>query len=230
MNYKNNTTWNIINSLALSSVLLLIAYLHFWHVDSNYIIPLLITILALAVQFVYHDYLRVYGILSILWGYIYVFTSGKLFGIVLYLSGLAFFAKKGVFEKRGYLKLSFFLFFLILDIVSLCRFGLGFMLNTLLEFLGLLLFLLINLLLFEDKVHFFYNLKKEYFYSPLTTLTTNEVYIAELLSKGYKFSQIAEELSVSESTVKRTSQKIYAKFEAKNKQEFIDKYLEQKNL
>ena len=86
--------------------------------------------------------------------------------------------------------------------------------------------MIVTLILYEDKLHVFYNIRKEYFHSPLTVLTATERQIAELLVQGQKYNQIAVEMSLSESTVKRTCQKMYAKFEVRAKQEFIDKYLE----
>lgn len=226
MESENKLFWNIINTFALATILLFIAYLHFLNLGTKVIIPLFFTILALVFQYFLYNNLKVYGILCFLWGFIYVFFAGKLFGIVLFLVGLGFFAKRGFFEKHGYIKLSVLFLLLLLNIISLYRFGIMIMLNTLLEFIGLLFFLIVTLILYEDKLHIFYNIKKEYFHSPLTVLTATERQIAELLSQGQKYNQIADEMSLSESTVKRSCQKIYAKFEVKSKQDFIDKYLE----
>ena len=226
MESKNKFFWDIINTFAIAAILLTIAYLHFLNIGTGFIIPLFFTVIALVLQFFYHENLKIYGTLCFLWGYICVFFTGKLFGIVLFLVGLAFFAKKGVFEKHGYIKVSILFVLMLVDIIFLYRIDIIVMLNTFLEFLTLIFFLVTTLLLYEDKLHVFYNIKKEYFHSPQTSLSTSEKHIAELLSQGKKYSQIAEEFSLSESTIKRSCQKIYEKFQVKTKQEFIDRYLE----
>jgi len=223
---KNKLFWNVINTFAIAAILLVIAYFHFLNIGTEFIIPLFFTVITLIFQYFYHANLKNYGILCFLWGYTCVFFTGKLFGILLFLVGLAFFAKKGFFEKHGYIKISCLLFFMLIDIIFLCRINIILMLNTFLEFLTLIFFLVTTLLLYEDKLHIFYNIKKEYFHLPETVLSAREKHIAELLSQGKKYSQIAEELSLSESTIKRTCQKIYEKFQVKTKQEFIDRYLE----
>ena len=226
MESENKLFWNIINTFALGTILLFIAYLHFLNLGTRFIIPLLFTVFALTLQYFLYNNLRAYGVLCFLWGFIYLFLTGKLFGIVLFLVSLGFFAKRGFFEQYGYAKLSVLFVLLLLNIISLWRLGIMVMLNTLLEFIGLLFFLIVTLILYEDKLHVFYNIRKEYFHSPLTVLTATERQIAELLVQGQKYNQIAVEMSLSESTVKRTCQKMYAKFEVRAKQEFIDKYLE----
>ena len=110
MESKNKLFWNVINTFAIAAILLVIAYLHFLNIGTEFIIPLFFTVITLIFQYFYHANLKNYGILCFLWGYTCVFFTGKLFGILLFLVGLAFFAKRDFLKNTDILRFLVFYF------------------------------------------------------------------------------------------------------------------------
>jgi len=218
--------WRIIAFFSLLCFILVVVYIHFFGNGESLALPSILTIISLIFSIIFPMQFYIFGILACFWGLFIIFYSGSLFGFLVFLVGISFFYKAGFFSKHGALKLLCFGLVLFSVIVSLYRFGLYILLNSCLEFLGLLFFFGIFIVLYEDKIHFFQSLKDKDSDFPLLAFSSQEIVIATFLCEGQKYGQIAEELAISESTVKRTVQKMYDKLEVKSRNDFIQKYQE----
>ena len=118
---------------------------------------------------------------------------------------------------------------LILSVASAYQSGFKNGLTISLEIFGTVFLFVLMSILYEDKLQNFRNIRKK----PMSTFsdfTDIEILIAESLILRKHYSEIAQEMSVSESTIKRSVQKMYEKIQAKNKIDFIKKYNELKVL
>ena len=207
MDFFDKSMWRVLIIFSLMCFALLIVYFNFFEIGEYLFIPSIITVFLFIYLIFKPTCFSVFGFLCIFWGLFYIFFSGALFGFLLFILGSL----------------------LILSVASAYQSGFKNGLTISLEIFGTVFVFVLMAILYEDKLQNFRNIRK----TPVATysdFTDNEILIAESLILRKNYNKIAQEMSVSESTIKRSVQKMYEKIHAKNKIDFIKKYREFKTL
>ena len=230
MNSKQETVWRVISLFAFFCFALVIVYFYYINIGAVFFIPSLITFGFLIYQIIKPANFYLFGLTFCMWGLIIIFNNGSLFGYFLYTVGNGFFYKCGFFASHKSLKMLISSILLGIYSLSILRFGVAQLITTALEVIGFVFGIIVLFHLFDEDFHIIDYFTKTPDTLLLKKLTPMEQNCADLLAKGKTYNQIAESLGCSESTVKRIVPKIYDKFKVKNKQEFVEKYIQTKAI
>jgi len=229
MDFFDKSMWRVLIIFSLMCFALLIVYFNFFEIGEYLFIPSIITVFLFIYLIFKPTCFSVFGFLCIFWGLFYIFFSGALFGFLLFILGIVFLAKGNFFKNKKQIKIIILGSLLILSVASAYQSGFKNGLTISLEIFGTVFVFVLMSILYEDKLQNFRNIRE----TPVATysdFTDNEILIAESLILRKNYNKIAQEMSVSESTIKRSVQKMYEKIHAKNKIDFIKKYREFKTL
>lgn len=229
MDFFDKSMWRVLNIFSLMCFGLLIVYFHFFEIGEYLFIPSILTVFLFIYLIIKPTCFSVFGFMCIFWGLFYIFFSGALFGFLLFILGIVFLAKGNFFKTKKQIKIIILGSLLILSVASAYQSGFKNGLTISLEIFGTVFLFVLMSILYEEKLQNFRNIRKK----PMSTFsdfTDIEILIAESLILRKHYSEIAQEMSVSESTIKRSVQKMYEKIRAKNKLDFIKKYKEFKTL
>lgn len=224
MDSYDKNMWRVLSIFTLMCFFLILVYLHFCQTISQLLIPSIITVCLLIFLIIKPTLFPIYGFISCSWGIIYIVYKGALFGFFLYGLGIAFFYKAGFFKKFKSLKKLIFAIVAFVALASIYRLGIEQLLGTSLQVLGIVFIISAFTILFEDNLHILHKIRSNNFMENNVFFSELEESIADFLLLGKKYSQIAEEIGVSDSTIKRSVQKMCEKLQAKNKADFIEKY------
>lgn len=229
MDFFDKSMWRVLIIFSLMCFALLIVYFNFFEIGEYLFIPSIITVFLFIYLIFKPTCFSVFGFLCIFWGLFYIIFSGALFGFLLFILGMVFLAKGSFFKNKKQIKIIILGSLLILSVASAYQSGFKNGLTISLEIFGTVFVFVLMSILYEDKLQNFRNIRKTHV-ATYSDFTDNEILIAESLILRKNYNKIAQEMSVSESTIKRSVQKMYEKIHAKNKIDFIKKYREFKTL
>lgn len=167
--------------------------------------------------------LWVFGLLSIFWGGIYVWSTGNAVGAVLFFVGIAIFIKVGFFKKFLWIKVVVFVAGFGYALFNVYRKNSHLLIDLILDSILVVIIVAMMSLLYHDDVRQYYKSKKKSSIGSLKDIfSEQEMNYIKLLIKDYKYFSVAQSLNVSESSVKRTFSKMYGKLDVKGKIEFLE--------
>ena len=165
--------------------------------------------------------LWIFGVLSVFWGGIYVWSTGNVVGAVLFFVGIAIFIKVGFFKRLLWLKAIFFAAGFGYALFHVYKKSSTLLIDMILDLILVVIILVMISLLYHNDVRQYYK-KSENFKSLKDLFSEQEMNYIKLLIKDYKYFSVAQSLNVSESSVKRTFSKMYRKLDVKGKTEFLE--------
>ena len=167
--------------------------------------------------------LWVFAVFATFWGLMYIYTSGSITGLLLFFLGICFDIKCGFFKKFLILKVIFLALCFGFTLYHVYTIDKKILLDTVLDSVVIVLIIIMLFLLYYKEIGQFYKTILEKDNSSLTDIFSDqEIAYIKLLVQDNKHFSIAQAFNVSESSVKRTFSKMYAKLDVKGKTEFLE--------
>lgn len=219
------SVWRIISAFLIFCWIINVVYNYSIGTLHHVLIPSIISTFICIRLIVNPTEFGLFGILSSFWGWLYVWSTGSVIGILLFILGLGFFYKIGFFKKFWIPKLIFFVLCFSYAIYHVYTINSRIVIDTMLDSIVVVLVVIMAALLFHDDVRQRYKLVTSS--TGLSTIfSEQEITYIKFLIQDYKYLSIAQNLNVSESSVKRIFSKMYTKINAKGKTEFLEKIKE----
>jgi DNA-binding CsgD family transcriptional regulator len=171
------------------------------------------------------------------WALIHIIDGGRVLGILLYVLGLSFAFKQGCFKTFPKVKGLLSSLFLLAAMVSQVRYGMPYVMETLMQCLAFCIILGLGVLLFIKDVSIsneapvgisqptpsFSVIDSELRLSA-SYFTSRDVLILQRLLAGDKYDLIAEECGMGLSTLKKLLASLFSLLALSNKTQFLKRY------
>ena len=228
-NFVDNM-WRIISSFLILCWIIVIFYNYRKGTMYLVLIPSIISTGICVYSIIFPQKMWPFALFGTFWGLMYIYTSGKITGFILFFMGVSFDIKCGFFKKFKIPKIIFLSACLAYVLYHVYQMDSRILYDTLLDFIVVILVCVMMYLLFRKEIE--KQVKKSVAIMENTGLSIayffnkDEIEYIKLLLHDYKFFSIAQKYNVSESSVKRTFSKMYKKVKVKGKSEFLSKIKE----
>ena len=227
-----NNTWRLLSSFLIVCWLIAVLYNYNKGTLNLVLLPAIISVAISIYSILNPQRMWPFALQATFWGLMYIYTSGKIAGFLLFFVGICLSIRCGFFKRLRFFKIVGLSLCMLAVLYHVYTIDPAILFDTLLDSIVVIIVIVIMNLLYRSD---FIEESTTPYRSLSSIYSAQELEYIQLLIQDYKYYSMAQKFHISESSVKRIFANIYAKLNVKGKSEFLEELrkvatVEEKNM